>query len=323
MASFHCSVKSVSRKTGRSAPAAAAYRAGERIVNDRTGRINDFRYKARGVLHKELVFPEGTPLVGRAGIWNLAEAAEKRHDAKVAREYELALPHELSHGQWVEVARDFGRAVVERYGVFADVCLHAPNVKGNQKNYHAHILTSTRKYTGKGFGEKTRILDRASTSRIEVDAIRAIWAKICNAALERIGSKERVDHRTLKAQGIEREPTIHIGPAATDMERRGVKTDLGDINRRALAGDEMEVEKARSNVRKMRSGMHDARKKYADRKAAAAAAEVKRQQEAKERREVYQKYLAEEQEREAQKRQREEQARREEEARRPRRGMSR
>ena len=320
---YHCSVKSVSRKNGRSSPAAAAYRAGERIVNDRTGRIHDYRYKARGVTHKEIVFPEGTRPVGRAGLWNIAEAAEKRHDAKTAREYELALPHELNHQQRVEVAREFARAIVARYGVVADVCLHLPNKKGNQKNHHAHILTTTRKYTAKGLGEKTRVLDSPRTSKAEVEGIRAIWEDVCNAALARTGSLERIDRRTLKAQGVEREPTIHIGPAATEMERRGVKTDLGDHNRHALGDEEREVERARTYLQKMRSGISGTRKKYAERKAAEAAARAKSEWERREREEKHQKWLAERKEVETQKREEEERARREEEAKPLRRGMSR
>lgn len=323
MSIFHCSVKSTSRKHGKSAPAAAAYRAGERIANDRTGRIHDYRYKARGVLHKEMVFPEGTAAVCRADLWNRAEGAEKRHDAKVAREYELALPHELNHQQRVEAAREFARAIVERYGVVADICIHAPNRKGNQKNHHAHILTTTRKYAAKGFSEKTRVLDSPRTSKSEVEVIRSIWEDKCNAALVRIGCLERVDCRSLKTQGINREPTVHIGPAATEMERRGVKTDLGDINRRAVAIERSELTRAENTIQKLRSGMESARKRYAEQKAEKASAEEQRRREAQERAEKYQRWLTQERERESQKRALEEQRQREENARRPDRGMSR
>lgn len=227
MAIYHCSVKTISRSSGRSATGAAAYRAGVCIADDRTGEIHDYRRK-RDISYSELLFPDGIQM-DREELWNQAEAAEKRKNSTVAREYELALPAELTSIQQRELALSFARELVERYGVAADVCIHEPSRHGDNRNFHAHILTTTRRVTPDGFAEKTRALDDRKTG--EVEKIRAAWAELANQALEKAGYSERIDHRSLAAQGEERPPTIHLGPAATAMERRGIQTERGDLNR--------------------------------------------------------------------------------------------
>lgn len=220
MAIFHCQAKAISRAAGRTATAAAAYRAGEKIIDERTGEIHDYSRKD-GVEYSEIFFPIGVNL-SRSEIWNAAEFAEKRKDAKVAREWEIALPDELSENQQKELAREFGKALVERYGVAADVCIHRPGKEGDQRNHHAHILTTTRiVQADRTLGEKTRVLDSPKTSGQEVDAVRQLWANMANNALERAGRSERIDPRTLEDQGIDRLSTQHMGPTATAIERRG------------------------------------------------------------------------------------------------------
>lgn len=227
MAIYHCSVKTVSRSAGRSATGAAAYRAGVCIEDERTGEVHDYRRK-RGVEHTELVFPYGSNLE-RNDLWNQAEKAENRKNSTVAREYEVALPEELTPKERIELVRGFARHLAEHYGVAVDVAIHSPGKGGGQRNHHAHILTTTRQVSPEGFGAKTRVLDDKKTK--EIDRIRATWGMMTNRALERSGHAARVDHRSLEAQGIERDPTTHLGPAATAMERRGVQTERGDINR--------------------------------------------------------------------------------------------
>ncbi len=257
---FHCKAKSVSRAAGRSATGAAAYRAGESIADKRTGEVHDYT-KKQGILHKELIFPEGTEAMGRAAVWNMAEQAERRKDSKVAREWELALPDELPHGERVALARDFAKALVERYGVIVDVCIHAPGKGGDQRNHHAHLLTTTRKYTAEGLKEKTEILDSPKTSGKEVDAIRAIWERLCNDMFLYAGIAVRVDRRTLEAQGIDRAPTRHLGAAASALERRGVRTFQGDENRRAKRQTEEKTELAQ--LKKMDGGIQAAKDRLA------------------------------------------------------------
>ncbi|MCD8351060.1 MAG: MobA/MobL family protein [Planctomycetaceae bacterium] len=252
-------------------------------MNDRTGRAHDYRYKQRGIVHKEFIFPEGVAAVSRPALWNLAEAAEKPVDAKMAREYELALPDESPAPWRAELARRFAREIVRRYGVVADICIHKPNTKGDQRNHHAHIPTTTRNVTSKGFGEKTRILDSPRTSGKEIEEIRAAWERICNTALEKVGSLERVDRRTLKAQGIDRQPTTHLGPSATEMERRGVKTERGAMNRAISNKDFEELARDKDKFEKLKSGIEQARCRIAKRRTAKARLEYQRQRKKEER----------------------------------------
>lgn len=221
MASYHLAVKAISRAVGRSATAAAAYRAGVAITDERTGLVHDYTRKA-GVEHRELVAPDAAPAWAsdRSALWNAAEKAERRKDAKVAREYEIALPAELSADERRELAVGFARHISERYGVAVDVAIHAPGREGDQRNHHAHLLTTTRRVGPEGLGDKTRELDVKATASTEVEHLRETWSGMQNRALERAKVAERVDHRSFGRQGIEQEATVHMGPRASGMERR-------------------------------------------------------------------------------------------------------
>jgi ATP-dependent exoDNAse (exonuclease V) alpha subunit len=221
VAIYHLSVKTISRSAGRSATAAAAYRAGVEITDERTGEIHDYTRKG-GVESAELVLPAGAPewAADRAALWNAAEQAETRKNSTVAREFEIALPEELSPAERARLARDFARELVERHGCAADVCIHAPGKDGDDRNHHAHILLTTRRLGPEGLTEKTRELDDQKTGSKLVTQWRERFAALTNERLRENGIEARVDHRTLEAQGIEREPTRHLGPAATAIERR-------------------------------------------------------------------------------------------------------
>lgn len=253
MSIYHCSVKTVSRSAGRSAPGAAAYRAGVCLDDVRTGEVYDYRRK-QGIEHTELVFPVGVNLE-RSELWNQAEQAENRKNSTVAREYELALPAELTPKERLELARAFAQHLVERYGVAADVAIHAPGKGGDLRNHHAHILTTTRQVTAEGFGAKTRVLDDKKTKEIEY--IRTKWKEMTNHALERAGHETRVDHRSLAAQGLDREPTAHIGPTATAMKRRGLRTERGDLNRGH--GEDRAAQVELDQAEKVQSGVEQAK----------------------------------------------------------------
>jgi ATP-dependent exoDNAse (exonuclease V) alpha subunit len=192
------------------------------ITDERTGEIHDYQRKA-GVQSAELFLPADAPewATDRAKLWNAAEQSEKRKNSTVAREFEVTLPSELSADQRRELTREFARELVKRHGFAVDVAIHAPGKDGDSKNHHAHILCTTRKLTPEGFTEKTRELDDRATGAAEVTHWREQWAGLTNAALERAGHAERVDHRTLEAQGIDREAGVHLGPTATAIERRG------------------------------------------------------------------------------------------------------
>ena len=239
---YHLCVKTISRASGRSATAAAAYRAGCEIADQRTGEIHDYTRK-RGIEHTEMVLPPGAPrwATDRDQLWNAAEAAEKRKDARVAREYEVAIPKELTPEQGIELARDFAGALADRHRVAVDVAVHKDHPRtwdGTEKDfegYHAHLLTSTRQLGADGFGVKTRELDDQKTGPEFVLLWRKAWEVTANRHLAMAGRAQRIDARSLQDQGIERDPTQHLGPSATALERRGIKTDLGEVNRRIEA----------------------------------------------------------------------------------------
>jgi hypothetical protein len=235
MASYHLSVKTIKRSAGRSATAAAAYRVGERIECQREGRVHDYTRK-QGIEETFILTPKDAPdwALDRSKLWNEVEASETRRNSVTAREWELALPSEISAEDRSQITRQFAEELVSRYGVAVDVAIHAPHREGDQRNYHAHVLTSTRKLEADGFTAKTRVLDSAKTGGVEIEQMRGVWADLQNRALERAGEVERVDHRSLEAQReaalergdaltaeeLDRDPELKLGPAANSMERR-------------------------------------------------------------------------------------------------------
>lgn len=228
MAIYHLSVKTISRSAGRSATAAAAYRAGVEIADTRTGDVHDYRRKG-GVEHSEIVLPKDAPdwARDRAALWNAAEVSEVRKNSTVAREFEIALPSELSGEARRTLAVDFAREIVGRHGCAVDVAIHEPGREGDSRNHHAHLLLTTRRLGAAGFTEKTRELDQRQSG--EVDYWRSRYAELQNERLMDAGLSVRVDHRSLKAQGVDREPTRHLGPSATGYERR-----TGQASRRRI-----------------------------------------------------------------------------------------
>ena len=206
LANYHLSVKKITRSSGRSAVAAAAYRSAELIYCEREGRTHDYTRKS-GVEYLTIITPENAPAWAqeRSSLWNHAEAAEKRKNAATAREWEIALPAELDAEDRQDLAFRFASDLVERYGVVADVAIHAPHRDGDQRNHHAHILTTTRRIAEDGFTVKTRELDDRKLGSQNIIDMRAHWAEMQNAALERSGAIDRVDHRSLEAQRDEAE----------------------------------------------------------------------------------------------------------------------
>ncbi len=169
----------------------------------------------------------------REALWNAAERAETRKNSTLAREVELALPSLLEPADRQRIAEQFAEALVERYNVAVSVAIHKPGRHGDDRNYHAHILFTTREMTPDGLGKKTRVLDDRKTGPQEIKKLRELAADIINEHLAAANADIRVDHRSFKERGIEREPTTHLGPAASEMERRGEQTERGDMNREA------------------------------------------------------------------------------------------
>src|ERR1700722_11104755 len=231
---YHCSVKPVSRSAGRSVVAAAAYRLGERLQDERYQAVHDYT-RRRGVEFTFTAAPVDAPAWAHEpeALWNAAERAETRKNSTLAREVELALPSLLEPAGLQRIAEQFAAALVARYNVAVSVAIHNPSNHGDDRNYHAHILATTRELTPDGFGKKTRILDSRTTGPQEVKKLRELAADIINEHLAAANADIRVDHRSFKERGIDREPTTHLGPAATEMERRGEQTERGEINRQA------------------------------------------------------------------------------------------
>jgi hypothetical protein len=268
MAIYHLTTKPVSRAKGHSATAGIAYRAAERVHDLSTDEVFDYTRK-QGVEHAEIVLPSRAAQADinwardRQTLWNAAETAEKRRDARVAREYELALPHELKREQRVELVRAFSADLANRYGVAVDFAIHAPHRHGDERNFHAHVFTTTREITPTGLGAKTEIelgdRDRAQRglgpAKLEIKAIRARWAELTNEHLLEQGIEARVDHRTLRAQGIEREPTTHLGPAVWGLERRGIETEVGArVREQQRQERELQLERSAELERLERAG---------------------------------------------------------------------
>lgn len=241
MAIYHCSTKTVNRSSGRSSVAAAAYRAGDEIKDQRTGLNHDFTRK-EGVAYNEIISNLDIE-IKRAELWNLAEEKENRKDARTAREWVIALPDELNPEQRTHLAKDFAQSLVDRYNVVADLAIHEPSKGGSDKNHHAHILLTTRQaqldqdrqlsLTTKTAIELSNTKRKAlgmTTSQEEIKEIRAAWADLANKALEQAGYRDRIDHRSYVDQGKDLQPTIHEGSKVTQLRRQGIETEISRFN---------------------------------------------------------------------------------------------
>lgn len=225
MAIYHFSAKMISRANGSSALAAAAYRSGSRLYDQRLDRNHDFSNKA-GVVHSELLLPDGAPehLGDRARLWNAVEAAELRKDAQLAREIEFAIPRELTDEHGIALARDFVKAEFVDRGMIADLNVHRDIGADGQPKPHAHVMLTTRKVSADGFGAKNRDWNRSDL----LERWRERWAEHVNARLAELDIDVRIDHRSLEAQGIDLTPQHKIGPAASRMAAQGLDRERVD-----------------------------------------------------------------------------------------------
>ena len=211
MAIYHLRAEMISRSSGRSATAAAAYRSGTEIEDRRTG--SSFDYSRRGgVDHTEIRAPDDAPdwATDREELWNQVELIEKRINSQVAREIRVALPDELDDDERIELVRDFCDEAFVSRGMVADIAIHAPSMNGDERNYHAHIMLPTRDIGPDGFEGKNREWNKVET----LESWRSSWAERSNDALERAGHDERIDHRTLEAQ---REEALERAEDAREM----------------------------------------------------------------------------------------------------------
>ncbi len=259
MAIFHCSIKVIGRgsgkslaRGGRSAVGAAAYRSGTLFINEYDGMVHDYT-KKRGVLYSEIMLPENAPssFSDRSTLWNSLELYETRGNAQLVREIEAALPIELSFEEHKKIVQDYLKPFVKA-GMVADFSMHSPDREN--PNPHVHIMLTMRPLDAQGrWSEKSRLeyeLDeegnriKLSNGKWKTRKVfltdwddkgnctkwRKEWADVVNHHLESNGLTIRIDHRSYEDQGIDLIPTIHLGTAATAMERRGIQTERGNIN---------------------------------------------------------------------------------------------
>ena len=241
MAIFHLTAKVISRGKGQSAVAAAAYRSGERLRDEQANEQKFYQARAERIEFTAIMAPKDAPdwAQDRNQLWNHAERAEKRKDAQLAREIEIALPHELTPQQREWLVKDFAREAFVRKGYAVDIAIHAPDKTSDDRNHHAHIMVTMRTLDGDGFAAKK---DPSINRREQLGEWREQWAHLANRHLERHGHEARIDHRSLKQQGIEREAGIHLGYAANEMAQRGAQSDRMDALQQVIARNDIRVE---------------------------------------------------------------------------------
>ena len=273
IAIYHCSIKIISRGKGKSAVAAAAYRAAETITNAYDGVTHDYTRKG-GVMYTEILLPDHAPgeYSDRAILWNAVEKIERAKNAQLAREIEVALPVELTQEQHKTLVRDYVNQHFVSAGMCADFAIHDKK----DGNPHAHILLTIRPVNPDGtWGDKQRkeyTLDKHGekiydskkrqykcksipttdwNDQTKAEAWREAWAGAVNTALERENHATRVDHRSYERQGIEQIPTIHLGPSAHQMEQKGIATDRGNRNREIRQAN-MQMQKLQKQIRMLK-----------------------------------------------------------------------
>jgi hypothetical protein len=227
MAIYHFSGQAISRGDGRSSVAAACYRAAEKILDLRTGEIHDFTRK--GEVTDTAIFIPGGATMTRSVLWNSVESKHKRGDAVVARELEISLPIKLSKAERKKLAFAYAQELAEKYKIAVDVCIHEK--KGNP---HMHLMLSACYVEADGtLGKKCVELDPIHCQRAKVenlmDTQRPRWENLCNSALEKAGSNERIDHRSFVARGItDCLPGVHLGPVASALINRGEVSEVAE-----------------------------------------------------------------------------------------------
>lgn len=263
MAIFLASTKSISRGSGQSAVASASYRSGEVLKDERYGKTHDYS-KRTGVMSADIILPSALADAGitidRSDLWNKAESAEKRKDARVAREWLVNLPHELSEQDRKELAHTFAQELADRYGTIADCAIHRPTQReidrgADPRNFHAHIMFTTRT-AAIGNNNEIILTDKASIElsdnkrrslgmervNVEIKEIRQLWEQIANEKLAE-HNHDLIDCRSYAEQGIDIEPQLKMGPVATKLEREKYEQELKKAEKAEAEGKHYEIDK--------------------------------------------------------------------------------
>lgn len=300
VAIYSVQMKSLSRGKGDSATAAAAYRAGLSLDDPTTGERHDYTRRA-GVLSVDMLAPPGAVAwaTDPTQVWAQVEQAETRKNARVGREVVMALPHEFDQDARRDLACEVGQYLVDRYGVAAQVAVHAPDKDGDERNYHAHILFTPRQVGAEGFTVyAAKVYDEFKAGAEELKILRAAVAERTNQALNRAGRTARVDHRTLVAQkadavergdfkaavGLDRLPTKHEGKATTQARRRGERTPRARRNDRRQQANERRQDAHEARFQRLKAeAQADGRLTPTDEQAAHARALLERTREGRTR----------------------------------------
>ena len=251
---LHAHAKQVQRSSGRSSVAAAAYRSASQLEDERTGLIHDYTHKG-GVEFTRIYAPNNAPTWARdrGALWNAVEAKENRKNSCTAHELEVSFPHEFNALQRREAGDAIARDLMRRYGVAVDIAYHTPTAQADERNYHAHIMFTTRALdpSTKDGWSKTKFRDLSKDAvkdergqivrddndkvvtrgRLEIASLREFTAQQMNRIAERDGLNVHTEHLSFESRGIDREATQHLGSIANDMERNGMKSRIGDENR--------------------------------------------------------------------------------------------
>ena len=277
IAIYHCNISIVSRGKGKSAVAAAAYRSGEKLTNEWDGMTHDYTRKG-GVVHTEIMLPPHAPpsFSDRSTLWNSVELYEKAGNAQLAREIDAALPIELSREEQIRLVREYCSSQFVSRGMCVDYAIHDTG-KGNP---HCHIMLTMRPLDERGAwaaksqkeydldenGERIRLPSgRYKTHKVDLTGWndkdntllwRKAWADFTNDFLERNGSPERIDHRSNAERGIGEIPTVHMGVAACQMEKKGIATEKGELNRNIQKANRL-IREIRAQIGKLKEWIAD------------------------------------------------------------------
>jgi hypothetical protein len=234
---YHAHIKNFSRRNGESSIAAAAYRAGLDLVDTHSKITHRYSHRQGVVMHRMLA-PKNAPdwCLDPEAFWDMNEAGETRHNARIARELEVSLPHELNAHQREQLALDLGQMLVDRYRCAVLVAVHLPSRHGDQRNHHVHLLMSARQITPIGLGDRAgaELDGRSGRGHAEIRTLRELVADQVNASFVRAGIEKTVDHRSLATQaiaaaeggdlaralGLNRKPTVHLGKIDAALMRR-------------------------------------------------------------------------------------------------------
>ena len=279
IAIFHLSIKIISRGRGKSAVAAAVYRAGEIIKNEYNGIVSDYTRKG-GIIDTQIFLPTHAPpeYQNRSILWNAVEKIEKAKNSQLAREITVALPVEVTLEQNKQLLHEYVKSNFVDEGMIADVCIHDTG----QGNPHAHIMLTMRPLNLDGtWGDKQRkiytldsdgnkIYDKAKrqykctreqttawNERHKSEQWRENWATTVNEYLTaHTPSVTPIDHRSYKRQGVEQIPTIHLGVSAHQMEKKGIRTNRGNINREIEVSNKL-IRQLKGRISKLQKWLHE------------------------------------------------------------------